>query len=53
MEGIRFAPDKKITFTFAQMQQFKKIQIQYIVGKYVKKKTKKQKNPKNHTPLKK
>lgn len=37
MEGIRFAPDKKITFTFAQMQQFKKIQIQYIVGKYVKK----------------
>lgn len=52
MEGIRFAPDKKITFTFAQMQQFKKIQIQYIVGKYVKKK-KKQKNPKNHTPLKK
>lgn len=43
MEGIRFAPDKKITFTFAQMQQFKKIQIQYIVGKYVKKKQKNKK----------
>ena len=51
MEGIRFAPDKKITFTFAQMQQFKKIQIQYIVGKYVKKK--KKKNPKEPYPVKK
>ena len=34
------------------MQQFKKIQIQYIVGKYVKKKKKKQ-NPKEPYPVKK
>ena len=33
------------------MQQFKKIQIQYIVGKYVKKK--KKKNPKEPYPVKK